>query len=147
MPTANCPPPLPGVNSESHRATADTACARALLMGAAMGRSAGNPDPSIDHLLELPPRIGSRSSTAGAVCEWESVAALPRTLRESFRRYDVPATNGSSATSEPDFTPRDLPLIVEDLLVRAKQFADSGAQSEAIEEILDLVAALREGRG
>lgn len=116
-------------------------------MGAAMGRSAGNPDPSIDHLLELPPRIGSRSSTAGAVCEWESVAALPRTLRESFRRYDVPATNGSSATSEPDFTPRDLPLIVEDLLVRAKQFADSGAQSEAIEEILDLVAALREGRG
>ena len=41
----------------------------------------------------------------------------------------------------------DVPLIVEDLLIRAKQLADAGAATEAIEEILDHVAALREGRG
>lgn len=40
----------------------------------------------------------------------------------------------------------DMPLIVEDLLVRAKRLADAGAPTEAIDEILDHVAALREGR-
>lgn len=41
----------------------------------------------------------------------------------------------------------DVPLIVEDLLNRAKQLADAGVATEVIEEILDQVAALREGRG
>ena len=41
----------------------------------------------------------------------------------------------------------DVPLMMEDLLVRARQLADAGAHREAIEEILDHVAALREGRG
>ena len=41
----------------------------------------------------------------------------------------------------------DLPLMIEDLLVRARQLADAGALREAIEAILDHVAALREGRG
>lgn len=41
----------------------------------------------------------------------------------------------------------DVPLIVEDLLVRANQMADAGAGREAIDEILDHVAALREGTG
>lgn len=41
----------------------------------------------------------------------------------------------------------DVPLIVEDLLVEAKRLADAGAAREVIEEILDHVAALREGRG
>jgi len=41
----------------------------------------------------------------------------------------------------------DVPLIIEDLLVRAMQLADAGASREAIEEILDRVAAVREGRG
>ena len=35
--------------------------------------------------------------------------------------------------------------IIEDLFVRAKQLADSGAHREAIEAILDQVAALRDG--
>ena len=39
----------------------------------------------------------------------------------------------------------DVPLIIEDLLVRAKQLADAGAYREAIEEILDHAAALRDG--
>ena len=41
----------------------------------------------------------------------------------------------------------DVPLIIEDLLVFAKQLADAGATREAIDEILDHVAALQEGRG
>lgn len=47
--------------------------------------------------------------------------------------------------SEADLPLPDVPLIVEDLLLRAKQLADSGAHRKAIEEILDQVAALRDG--
>lgn len=41
----------------------------------------------------------------------------------------------------------DVPLIVEGLLLEAKQLADAGAPTATIEEILDHVDALREGRG
>ena len=41
----------------------------------------------------------------------------------------------------------DVPLIIEDLLLQARQLADAGAPCEAIDEILDQVAALRDGRG
>lgn len=41
----------------------------------------------------------------------------------------------------------DVPLIIEDLLVQAKQLADVGEHRKAIDELLDHVAALREGRG
>ena len=40
----------------------------------------------------------------------------------------------------------DVPLIIEDLLLQAQQLADAGAPCEAIDEILDQVAALRHGR-
>ena len=40
----------------------------------------------------------------------------------------------------------DVPLIVEDLLLDASRLADLGAPTDAIEAILDHVAALREGR-
>ena len=49
--------------------------------------------------------------------------------------------------SEPELPLADVPLIVEDLLLQARQLADSGAPSEAVRGILDHVAALREGRG
>ncbi|MHA6512980.1 hypothetical protein [Tessaracoccus sp. Z1128] len=49
--------------------------------------------------------------------------------------------------SEPELPPRDLPLIVENLLLQAKRLADAGAPTEGIEKILEHVAALREGRG
>ena len=47
--------------------------------------------------------------------------------------------------TEPVLPLPDVPLIIEDLLVRAKLLADAGAYREAIEEILDQVAALRDG--
>lgn len=48
--------------------------------------------------------------------------------------------------TEPTLPLPDVPLIIEDLLVRAMQLADAGAHGKAIDEILDQVAALRDGR-
>lgn len=48
--------------------------------------------------------------------------------------------------SDPELTLPDVPLIVEDLLLQAKRLADAGAPTGVIEEILDHVAAMREGR-
>lgn len=48
--------------------------------------------------------------------------------------------------SDPELPLPDVPLIVEDLLMQARELAHSGAPTEAIEAILDHVAALREGR-
>lgn len=47
---------------------------------------------------------------------------------------------------EPELRLPDVPLIVEDLLVRGKQLADSGGSVEVIKAILDNVADLRDGR-
>lgn len=49
--------------------------------------------------------------------------------------------------TEPTLPLPDTPLIIEDLLLQAQQLADTGAPHEAIDELLDHVAALREGRG
>lgn len=51
------------------------------------------------------------------------------------------------AVSGPALPLPDVPLIIEDLLLQARKLADSGALYEAIEAVLDHVAALREGRG
>lgn len=40
----------------------------------------------------------------------------------------------------------DVPLIVEDLLVEAKRLAAADGPTSVVAEILDHVAALREGR-
>ena len=48
--------------------------------------------------------------------------------------------------SDPGLPLPDVPLIVEDLLMQASQLADVVALVEAVEEILDHVAALRESR-
>ena len=48
--------------------------------------------------------------------------------------------------SEPDLPLSDVPLIVEDLLVKAKRLADAGGPTSVLEAILDDVAALRGGR-
>ena len=47
--------------------------------------------------------------------------------------------------SDPELPLPDVPLIVEDLLMKARQLADRGAPTELVEDILDHVAALREG--
>lgn len=49
--------------------------------------------------------------------------------------------------SEPELRLPDVPLIVEDLLAQARQLAGTGPAIELIEEALERVAALREGRG
>lgn len=49
--------------------------------------------------------------------------------------------------SDPKLRLSDVPLIVEDLLIQVKQLAHAGAAPEMIAELLDHVAALREGRG
>lgn len=48
--------------------------------------------------------------------------------------------------SEPGPLLPDAQLIVEDLLLRARRLAESGAPQETVEAILDQVAALRESR-
>ena len=48
---------------------------------------------------------------------------------------------------EPELPLPDVPLIVEDLLMHARQLAEAGAPNEAVEKILDHVVAVREGRG
>ena len=47
--------------------------------------------------------------------------------------------------SQPELPLPDVLLIVEDLLMQARLFADTGAPIEVVEEILDHVAALRVG--
>ena len=54
---------------------------------------------------------------------------------------------GVPADSEPVRSLPDVPLIVEDLLLQARELAVFGAPTEAVKAILDHVAALREGRG
>jgi len=54
---------------------------------------------------------------------------------------------GVPAVTEPVLPLPDVPLIIEDLLLQAQQLADAGAPCETIDEILDQVAALRDGRG
>lgn len=48
--------------------------------------------------------------------------------------------------TEPELPLPDVPLIVEALLIEARRLAEAGAPTEVIDEILDQVAALREGR-
>lgn len=57
-----------------------------------------------------------------------------------------PSDRGVPAVSELERLVPDVPILVEDLLLQARQLADSGAPAEAVEAILDHVAALREGR-
>lgn len=51
------------------------------------------------------------------------------------------------ACEDPEFPVADVPLIVEDLLMRTRALSESGAPTDAIEATLDHVTALREGRG
>ena len=88
----------------------------------------------------------SRPSTLEPAGDWESNAP-PVADPEEVLRPNASLTTGARAVTDPKLPLPDVPLIVEDLLVRAKQLAESGARPEAIEALLDHVAALREGRG
>ena len=52
---------------------------------------------------------------------------------------------GVAAVREDERPLEDVLLIAEDLLLRARRLADSGAPTEAVEAILNYVTALREG--
>lgn len=49
--------------------------------------------------------------------------------------------------SQPELPLPDVPLIVEDILMQARQLLDAGAAADVVEAILDQAAALREARG
>ena len=66
-----------------------------------------------------------------------------RTLAPTSLRLD--REQEGTALKEPQLPFPDVPLIVEDLLMQARQLAGTGATIEVVEEILDHVAALREG--
>jgi hypothetical protein len=60
--------------------------------------------------------------------------------------HGVPSATGS--VDAPEVLPlHDVPFIAEGLLLQARRLAGSGAPREAVEAILDQVAALHEGRG
>ncbi|MHA6522935.1 hypothetical protein [Tessaracoccus sp. G1721] len=73
-----------------------------------------------------------------------AAATLLEVDQESRAAYDFPT--GVAAAREAEGPLADVLLIAEDLLLQARRLADSGAPREAVEAILDQVAALREGR-
>jgi len=75
--------------------------------------------------------------------EWESSTTPGEAHQEAMH---PPPDHWVAAVSDPETPLPDVLLIVEDLLLQAKRLADAGALTAAA-EILDHVAALREGRG
>lgn len=120
-----------GTTSAAHDETANTTSARGQLLEAPIrSREAASV---------------SRRSEAEAG-EWEIVSFPGAAHRVVMRPHDPP-DHGHPVVSEPELPLPDVPLIVEDLLLQAKRLADAGASTEAIEKILEHVAALRESRG
>lgn len=134
-------PDRSGTTSAAHEAAANRAFARALLIGT--GRRGGEIDFDVDPVRVIDPeeRIVPRHPMPGAGGESESIATP-----EEGRRYSCLPDRGP-AMSQPELPLPDVPLIVDDLLVQAKRLAEAGAPTEMIEEILEYVVALREGRG
>ena len=74
--------------------------------------------------------------------EWERMATAGAVHREAMQpQYSLITLT----VSDPELPLLDVPLIVEDLLMLARQLAETGAPTEVLEEILNHVAALREG--
>lgn len=114
---------------------------RGLLRDDAFGRRGGDVDIYLDLDQVLDP---DRSCPAVRRRSWEeSNMASGLGHREAMEPLDFATT--VRAVSDHERRVPDVPLIIEDLLVRAKQLADAGAPREAIEEALDQVAALRDG--
>lgn len=73
-----------------------------------------------------------------------AAATLLEVDQESRAAND--SRTGDAGAREAERPLADVLLIAEDLLLQAGRLADSGAPREAVEAILDQVAALREGR-
>jgi hypothetical protein len=134
-----------GATSATHEAFARTTDARALLTDEAIRRPGGDLDCHVDPVQVLDPagQIVPRRPAPEAGGEWESIAT-PGAAHPEVRQPHDP---GVTVVSDPELPLPDVPLIVEDLLMQASQLAGAGAPNEALEEIFDHVAALREGRG
>lgn len=136
-----------GTTSATHEAVANSRLARALPIKDAVehggtGKLNCHVDP--DQVIDPEQRIVPRRPMQEAGDGWESIAPDAATPRKG-RSSSCPDCEGS-AMSESELPLTDVPLIVEDLLLQAKRVADAGASTEAIEKILEHVAALREGR-
>ena len=137
-----------GTTSAAYEAAANLALARALLVEAGTGRRDGEIDFDVDPVQVHRPgrtdraatlrrqRAASgpsrpRSRSRGRSPERAAASRSRGSGRERTRTARSPTSRSSSRTSS----------------CRPGRLADSGAPTEAVEEILDHVAALREGRG
>jgi hypothetical protein len=73
-----------------------------------------------------------------------AAATLVQVDQEGMAAHHSPT--GVAALREDERRLADVLLIAENLLLQARRLAESGAPQEAVEAILDQVAALREGR-
>ncbi len=73
-----------------------------------------------------------------------AAATLVQVDQEGMAAHHSPT--GVAAVREDERRLADVLLIAENLLLQARRLAESGAPQEAVEAILDQVAALREGR-
>lgn len=136
-----------GTACAPHKSFSSTANTRGLHINDAFGRRGWRRR----HLRRLRPgprpgRIVPRRSTPEVGGEEESKPTSGLAHPGGHAAEDIPTT-GFRAVSEAVLPLPDVPLIVEDLLAQAKRLADAGAPAAAAAEILDHVAALREGRG
>lgn len=130
-----------------HEAFGRTGHVQLLLSDDTLGGGGGDHRFYVDphEVLGQDARSVSRRSTPQADDEWGPVAKPGAFTRRPVVRLTT--RRRGYTVSELDLSLPDAPLIVEDLLVKAKWLAASGAPSESIEVILDHVAALRERRG
>lgn len=138
-----------GMTSATQQGVANARVSWARLIKDAIGRRGCNLD-SYDAPVQRP-GLGGRCvpprSTPESSGERDFGAAPVAHLRKAIQTHTSPiTTTGVPAVGPPELRLSDVPLILEDLLVRAQQLVDSGAPSEAIEAILDHVAGLRDGR-
>jgi len=123
------------MNHELHR----------LVSGTGLWLQRGDLD-CVDSIQLLDPngRILPRPPTLEAGGEWESIESPSAAIREVLP--PSAPDHRAAAVSDSDVPLRYVPLIVEGLLMQVRQLADGGARTEAVVEILNHVAAMREGR-
>lgn len=118
----------------SHRAAANVANARTLLIEAVIGRRGGDLDPYVNPLEVIDPN--GRGVPAPPTSRFRHPVGIDR-----WPGRDPGATAGTPRRGHrpgvPAVTQPQLPLPDVPLLIEAKRLADAGAAPEEIEELLD----------